>query len=135
MSAPLLDTHAWIWYVADPGKLKRTELDALNLLDPANCPFIADFSLWEIATLVSLGRLKLGQPLERWLSQAAKPGIVRILPFSPEIAVELASLPDTLHRDPVDRAIVSTARVHRLPVLTRDRRILSSRLIQPWRPK
>ena len=135
MTAPLLDTHTWIWYVAEPGKLKRREFDALNQLDPANCPFIADFSLWEMATLVNLGRLKLGQPLERWLLQAAKPGIVTILPFSPEIAVELASLPDTLHRDPADRAIVATARVHRLPVLTRDRRLLSSRLIQPWRPK
>ena len=132
MIAPLLDTHIWIWYVADPSKLERAEVDAL---DPNNCPFISDFSLWEVATLAELGRLDLGQTLGEWLLLAAKPGIVRILPFSVEIAVELSSLSERLHRDPADRAIVATARTHGLPVVTRDKRILSSGLVQRWKPQ
>jgi PIN domain nuclease of toxin-antitoxin system len=132
--APLLDTHIWIWYVADPTKLLRAEVEALDALDSGNRPFISDFSLWEVATLAGLGRLDLDQPLSEWLLQAAKPGIVRILPFSVEIAVELASLPDKIHRDPADRAIVATAKVHRLPVTTRDKKILSSGLVERWRP-
>ena len=135
MTAPLLDTHAWIWYVAAPSKLQHREVEALDALEAEIRPFISDFSLWEVATLVRLGRLQLQQPLEEWLLSATKPGIVRILPLSIEIAVELAWLPDRLHRDPADRAIVATARVHRLPVLTRDERILSSGLIQRWRPR
>jgi PIN domain nuclease of toxin-antitoxin system len=132
--APLLDTHIWIWYLADPSKLLRAEVEALDALDSGNRPFISDFSLWEVATLAGLGRLDLDQPLSPWLLQAAKPGIVRILPFTVEIAVELASLPDKIHRDPADRAIVATARVHRLPVMTRDKKILSADLVETWRP-
>jgi PIN domain nuclease of toxin-antitoxin system len=135
MIAPLLDTHIWIWYVAEPSKLERGEVEALDTLDSNNCPFISDFSLWEVATLVGLGRLVLDQTFSEWLLLAAKPGIVRILPFSAEIAVELSSLSDRLHRDPADRAIVATARTHGLPVLTRDKRILSSGLVQRWKPQ
>jgi PIN domain nuclease of toxin-antitoxin system len=61
MIAPLLDTHIWIWYVAEPSKLERGEVEALDTLDSNNCPFISDFSLWEVATLVGLGRLVLDQ--------------------------------------------------------------------------
>jgi PIN domain nuclease of toxin-antitoxin system len=135
MIAPLLDTHIWIWYVADPSKLERAEVEALDALDPNNCPFISDFSLWEVATLAGLGRLDLVQTFGEWLLLAAKPGIVRILPFSVEIAVELSSLSDRLHRDPADRGIVATARTHGLPVMTRDKRILSSGLVQSWKPQ
>jgi PIN domain nuclease of toxin-antitoxin system len=67
-----------------------------------------------------IGSVDFDQPLSEWLLQAAKPGIVRILPFSVEIAFELALLPDKVHRDPADRAIVATARIHRLPPLTRE---------------
>ena len=135
MISPLLDTHAWIWYVADPPKLERRELETLASLEPDNCPFISDFSLWEVVTLFSLGRIRLRPTLEEWLLSAARPGVVRILPLSVEIAIELASLPDSLHRDPADRAIIATARVHHLPLLTRDRSILSSGLVQRWKPR
>ena len=135
MIAPLLDTHAWIWYVADPAQLERRELETLASLEPDNCPFISDISLWEVATLCSLGRLRLRPTLNEWLLSAARPGVVRILPLSVEIAIELGSLPDSLHRDPADRAIIATARVHHLPLLTRDRRILSSSLVQRWKPR
>ncbi len=113
---PLLDTHAWIWYAGDQTKLARAELDALDALDLENRPFISDFSLWELATLTSIKRLTLDRPLDRWLLLAARPAAVRILEVSVSVAIELAELPDTFHRDPADRAIVATARAQGLPV-------------------
>jgi PIN domain nuclease of toxin-antitoxin system len=132
---PLLDTHAWIWYVADQTKLTRAELDALDALDFENRPFVSDFSLWEIATLTSLNRLTLDRPLDRWLLLAARPAVVRLLAVSVSVAVELARLPDKFHRDPTDRAIIAAARAHRLPVLTRDRKIIDSGLVEIWTPE
>ena len=49
--------------------------------------------------------------------------------MSPAIAAELASLPDSFHRDPADRILVATARVLGATLLTRDRRITEARLV------
>jgi PIN domain nuclease of toxin-antitoxin system len=45
------------------------------------------------------------------------------------VAAEVAGLPDSFHRDPADRIIVSTARVLGATLLTRDQRIQDSGLV------
>jgi PIN domain nuclease of toxin-antitoxin system len=45
-----------------------------------------------------------------------------------EVAGEVAALGEAL-RDPADRAIVATARVHRFRLVTSDRRIVESKLV------
>ena len=121
MPAPILDTHAWVWWVqADPRFDHRT-VAALDALPPDDRPGLCDISLWEVAMLVTLGRLTLGEPLESWLDAAADPRTVRVLPVTPAIAAEVARLPDTFHRDPADRLIVASCRALGLPLVTRDR--------------
>lgn len=80
--------------------------------------------------LVTLGRLRLDVPLDEWLIDAASPRAVRLTAITPRIACEVADLPDTFHRDPADRIIVATSRVHSLPLLTYDRRIRDSNLAE-----
>src|SRR5438034_826479 len=101
----LLDTHAWIWWVDQDRRLGAAAITALDRLPPDQRPFLSDISLWEVATLVELGRLELDVPLSEWLAAAAHPRSVRILPISPAIAAEIAALPETFHRDPADRVI------------------------------
>ena len=132
--APLLDTHAWIWWVHGDARLGRPALRKLDELPRNQRPAISDISLWEVATLVSLGRLELQSTLDAWLAIAAHPSTVRVLPITPRIAAEVARLPDTFQRDPADRLIVSTSRVHGLPVLTRDAAIAKSGLVRLWSP-
>ena len=110
-------------------------MDALDGFDLEDRPLLSDFSLWEIATLVSLGRLTLDRPLDRWLLLAVRPAVVRIVPVSVAVAVELEGIPATFHRDPADRVIVATARALSLPVLTRDRKIIDSGLVTIWAPE
>jgi PIN domain nuclease of toxin-antitoxin system len=50
-----------------------------------------------------------------------------IVPIDIEIAAEVAAMGGSL-RDPADWAIVATARVHRLRLVTSDRRIVESKL-------
>ena len=52
-----------------------------------------------------------------------------VVPLTFEVANEIASLGPGL-RDPSDRTIVATARVHRLRLVTSDQRIISSKLVQ-----
>ena len=51
------------------------------------------------------------------------------LPITFEIAIEVATMGAHL-QDPNDRAIVATARVHRLTLITSDERIIKSRLVK-----
>jgi PIN domain nuclease of toxin-antitoxin system len=53
--------------------------------------------------------------------------VFHILPLTYEVATEAASLANP--RDPADRAIVATARVHRLRLVTSDQRIIESKLV------
>lgn len=132
--APLLDTHAWIWWVDHDARLGRRFLNALDRLPAENRPAISDISLWEVATLVERGRVRFRIPFKEWLQAAAHPRTVLVLPVTPEVAAEIAALPATFHRDPADRVIVATSRCLGMPLLTRDRRILDSRLVARWKP-
>lgn len=132
--APLMDTHAWIWWIEQDARLGAKAIAALDALPADRRPFLCDVSLWEVATLVERGRLQIDVPLDDWLNAAAHPRSVQLLPVTPRIAAEVARLPETFHRDPADRLIVATSRAHRIPVLSHDERIRRSRLITLWRP-
>ena len=80
--------------------------------------------LWELAKLVQLGRLRLdlhGDPFQAFLRS------VKVWPI--DLAVAQASTALDFRSDPADELIAATSVVHGVPLLTRDRRILGSRLV------
>lgn len=123
------DTHVLVWWTSEPARLTPPLRQSLATVSAESPLFVPDICLWEIATLVSLGRLRPAMPLGAWLERATAPPLVRVVPINPAIAAEVAALPDTFHRDPGDRLIVATARVLSLPLLTLDQRIRESRLV------
>ena len=135
MIAPLLDTHAWIWWVDQDPRLGAKTIAALDGLPKSARPYLADISLWEVAMLVERGRLQLDLPLRDWLDAAAHPRSIQLVPVTPQIAAEVETLPASFHRDPADRLIVASSRALHLPVLTHDRLIAASRLVRRWRPE
>ena len=84
--------------------------------------------------LANLGRLEYRPSFDTWIARAAARTTVEILPITPEIAMEVARLPEAFRRDPADRVIVATARVHQLAVATADRVIHESKLVRVWKP-
>lgn len=129
----MLDTHAWVWWICGDPRLTARERNALDNLPPSQRPVLAEISLWEVAMLVERGRLELDMDLERWLAVASAPATVELARVTPAVAAEVARLPEKFHRDPADRLIVATARVRKLRVLTRDRKITSARIVPVWR--
>ena len=103
---------------------------SLETADADSPLLVSDISLWEVATLHSLGRIRLSIPLREWLEKAVAPPLVRRLGISPAIAAEMAALPDWFHRDPADRILVATARTLGATLLTQDRRIVDSELAE-----
>jgi PIN domain nuclease of toxin-antitoxin system len=134
MNLPLLDTHVWIWWMLGDPSLSQSEREALDALPADQRPVISDISLWEFATLVDLGRIKIQGSVEDWLRIAASPSTVRVQPITSDIVGEMNRLPATFHRDPADRLIVATARFLKLPLATQDRKIRKSKLAPLWKP-
>jgi hypothetical protein len=66
--------------------------------------------------LVERGRVAFSISLAEWLDAAAHARSVRLVPISPAIAAQTAALPTAFHRDPADRLIVASCRVHGLPL-------------------
>jgi PIN domain nuclease of toxin-antitoxin system len=54
----------------------------------------------------------------------AAPGI-QFAPMTPDIAVDSARLPDTIHGDPADRILIATARALNSSLVTRHDQILT----------
>ncbi len=88
---------------------------------------LSAMSLLEIATL-KLGKGVLGSDIDCLLDELDSNPIFQILPITIEIAREVGALRDAL-RDPGDTAIVATARVHHLRLITSDQRIIASGLV------
>ena len=128
----VLDTHAWVWWIEGDNRLGRKTLRALDELPQSERPIVCDVSIWEIATLLALGRWNCELPFESWLEKATHSRTVTVVPITAVVGVELTRLPADLHKDPADRIIISTARTLKLPLLTLDRRILASRLTKRW---
>ena len=131
---PLLDTHIWIWWLTGDARLDKRVRSELDSLDRNTRPHLSAISLWETAMLIERRRIEFTTPVARWLREATAPQIVELVPITVEVAAEVAALPVTFHRDPADRIIVATSRILGLPLITDDRRILTSRLVSRWRP-
>ena len=125
----LLDTHILLWWHGDRGRLSREQQDVIAAAGADSPLEVSDISLWEVAMLYGLGRIRLTIPLREWLDRAVAAPLVRRHGISPAVAAELASLPDSFHRDPADRILVATARVLGATLLTRDRRIAEAELV------
>ena len=126
----LLDTHVLLYWLGQNPKLSQAQRDVLEAATPETPLYISEITLWEIATLQSLKRIAVQGDFRGWLEEITAPPLVRRLNISPTVAAEIAALPDSFHRDPGDRVIVASARVHGATLLTQDRRIIDAGLVQ-----
>ena len=114
----LLDTHALVWAVAEPKRLSRPAAAAIRRARRQDGLAIAAITLWELAYLISTGRIRSYGTLESCLRQFIEG--VTIIPLTAEIAALAAQFPDDYPRDPADRFIGATARAEGLALVTRD---------------
>ncbi len=113
-----LDTHILIGVLA--GDLSERESHLVANEDLA----ISDIVLWELAKLIQLGRLSMD------LDSVAFRRSLRhllIIPISIRIARQSVRL--DFKSDPADEIIAATSVVEKIPLLTRDRKILKSRIV------
>jgi len=113
-----LDTHIVVALLN--GDLKNRE----HQLVVGESLAISDIVLWELAKLVQLKRLRLD------FGNAAFASLLRsvtIFPVTLDIARKSTELDFT--SDPADEIIAATSIIERAPLLTRDKRILRSKVV------
>jgi PIN domain nuclease of toxin-antitoxin system len=125
----LVDTHILLHWRSNPRKLSKEQLRVLRAEEHHGRPFaLSAFSLVELALLISEGRLGIKESADDFFAELETRPALQILPITFQIAAHIASVGHQL-RDPADCAIVATARVHRLKLLSSDRRIINSKLV------
>ena len=112
----LVDTHAFLWFMAGDARLSRPARRAIEAGDDEWC--LSAASVWEMAIKTSLGRLTLPAPASEYVADKVQNGL-RVLPIDWPHAAAVERLPFH-HRDPFDRLLVAQAQLDHLPIVTKD---------------
>ena len=117
MKRLLLDTHAFLWWIADDARLsKRARAAIANRT--TEC-FVSLATCWEMATKVNLDKLTVATPVEQFVPEQISANDFELLhiEFAHVARVErLASH----HRDPFDRLLVAQALIEDMAVVSAD---------------
>lgn len=118
----LLDTCALIWLVqgALDDSAARPEIEAAA----SNGALVVSVaSAWEIG-LLSRARVEFLPDAKTWFARAVSHPGLTVTAITPAIAIDSSRLPGSLHGDPADRLIISTARHLAADIVTRDHRMI-----------
>jgi PIN domain nuclease of toxin-antitoxin system len=109
----LLDTHIYLWWLADPAQI--TDNARIAITNPRNVVFVSAASIIEIAIKQASGKLKANEPPESMLEACR----FHELPLKIGHASALRALPP-FHQDPFDRLLIAQALAEGLTLVTRD---------------
>lgn len=120
MTGILLDTHIFVWALAEPGRVPDTAWPWLR--DPTQPLFLSVASAWELAIKSARGRLSLPGGVQAFVGEGCRRTSVTLLGIDLAHTAEVERLPHH-HRDPFDRMLVAQARIENLAFLSIDRAI------------
>ena len=109
----LLDTHAFLWWLADAPQLGDSARKAIG--DERNDVFVSAATGWEIAIKRAVGKLQAPENLNAMVEESGFSHL-SITFFHGEQA---GALP-MHHRDPFDRMLIAQAQAEGLVIVTKD---------------
>ena len=113
----LLDTHALLWWLAEPERL--SPVVHATLADPAQPVFISAASAWEIATKHRIGKLPGAEAaVSQFTELIAADGFTH-LAITGQHAIKAGGFV-TEHRDPFDRMLAAQAIIEGATLVTND---------------
>ena len=115
----LLDTHIWVWSVADPSRLAQRVRREMS--SPENELWLSPVSVWEALALHAKRRLEMEGGVRSWMAKATEQ--IHEAPLTYEIVIAAFESPLD-HADPADRFLAATADVLDLTLVTADRKLL-----------
>lgn len=119
----ILDTCALVFDSLDPERLSKKAKAAIAQADDAGTVACCDISLWEIAMLVSKGRLDPGTNAQEFIHLVLAARKIDVIPITPEIAAKSAVSEFCSHGDPADRIIAASTIIHKAKLVTSDSKL------------
>lgn len=113
----LLDTHALLWWLAEPERLSSQAYAAIAATD--NQVTVSAASAWELATKVRIGKLSVAAQLLDDLPQVISSQGFAMLPITFSDGLRAGSYPQA-HRDPFDRLLAAQAELHAFTLVSVD---------------
>lgn len=113
----LFDTHAFLWWATDPGRLPEKVLALIQA--PENRLLLSTASTWEAQIKIGLGKLTLKTPLHELVAREIRGNALEVLPIMLHHTWRLAELP-SLHRDPFDRLLIAQALEEKMTLVSGD---------------
>lgn len=117
----LLDTCALLFWTLD---FKKITNNAKIELKKEKEIAISSISIWEIGIKLKRKKLEIPLSIADYLSKLYSIENFIIIPVNEIIWLKNLEL-DWNHQDPADRTIVATAIIHKCPLITSDKRILT----------
>lgn len=114
----LLDTHVFIWAMADPQRLSSKASRAIRSTE--NDLVVSCVSLLEIAIKVQSGKLDIPMSRDFITDRLKDIGIHRVLDITPSHAYAMLSIP-RVHGDPFDRLLAAQCVAENLRLISADR--------------
>lgn len=112
----LLDTQAFLWFMAGDVRLSRPARRAIER--EATALLLSAASVWEMAIKASLGRLTLPGSAAEYTRSKLDSGL-EMLPIDWSHAAAVETLP-VHHRDPFDRLLIAQAQLEGLRIVSGD---------------
>lgn len=110
----LLDSHAFLWWLAEDPKLKAEARQAVA--DPVSVVHVSAATVWELSIKAALGKLDLDGAD---LAEEIEANDFVELPITARHSLAAAALPRH-HEDPFDRMLIAQAQIEGLTLVTRD---------------
>ena len=113
----LLDTHAFLWWLAGAGYLSRSARSAIA--DEANVIFVSAATAWEISTKFRIGKLPGVAPIAANLAATLDAEGFVPLAISFGHGQAAGALPGPIH-DPFDRMLIAQAMLEGMALVTNE---------------
>ena len=126
----LLDTHAFLWWLAGNTRLPAMARDAIQDVD--NDVIVSATTAWEITTKHRLGKLREAAAVAEDVAGAIAAQGFEELPISVDDATRAGKLPGP-HRDPFDRMLIAQALARNLTLVSIDEALDTYRVRRLWR--
>ena len=121
----VLDTHILIWSLLTPEKVDADQQFVIKQALINNELYISSITLWEIAMLISKGRINIFTRIDDFLKSIENIKGLQVYQVNSSIAADSVVLPGEVHGDPADRIIIATCRELGSTLITADEQILN----------